>query len=121
MDSISGDSWRLERNGERERIVSEVPKIFESFEIMMHKNRCEHYISMKMPLEPLQCYYALRHLLNFPAFAGGALTPLSSSQFGFMGPFIRIKPPTGTYDGRREHCCIYWLETKPNSRLLKLC
>lgn len=24
MGSISGDSWRLERNGERERIVSEV-------------------------------------------------------------------------------------------------
>lgn len=42
MGSIS-DSWRLERNEERERIVSEVLlKIFESFEIMMHKNRCEH-------------------------------------------------------------------------------
>lgn len=36
---IAGD-WR---EMERERIVSSVfLKIFESFEIMMHKNRCEH-------------------------------------------------------------------------------
>lgn len=70
---------------------------------------------MKMPLEPLQCYYSLKHLLNFPTFAGGAISPLLWSEFSF-------KTPTGTYDGRSKHCCIYQLETKQNSRFwLKSC